>query len=57
MARAAELTEEELRDIRDSVYGRKSTDSNWYGCRENWIKPEEIQWLLDSLNGETTKPK
>ena len=34
-----------IRAMRDAVYGRASTDTNWNGCRENWLKPDQTEWL------------
>jgi hypothetical protein len=38
------FTEQEIRQMRDFIYG-PSTDNGWMACRENWLKPEAIQWL------------
>ena len=46
----AELTppsELEVRALRDAVYGESSTDSNWDGCRDHWMKPEETKRLRE----------
>lgn len=38
-------TEKEVRTMRDKVYGQRSTDDNWLGSKDFWMKEEEIQWL------------
>lgn len=42
-------SEEVIRSMRDRVYGQVSTDSNWDGCREHWMKPEKVAWLQAQL--------
>lgn len=32
-----------LREMRDQVYGQRSTDSNWDGCEDRWIA--DTHWL------------
>ena len=42
------MTDEEsqqLRALRDLVYGIRSSDSNWAGCSDHWMQPEEVRWL------------
>jgi hypothetical protein len=41
-----ELTELEVRRLRDTVLGRKSSNANWDACRENWMRPDSVDWLL-----------
>lgn len=43
------LTESEIRALRDRVYGHPTSDKNWEGCRENWLRPESTQWLIDRV--------
>lgn len=45
MSAAVELDETAVRVLRDLVYGVPSTDKNWEGCKENWMKPESVEWL------------
>lgn len=40
------LTEDDVRVIRDKVFGHKSSDKNWEACRENWMQTDAITWLL-----------
>lgn len=35
--------EEEARRLRDLIYGKPSTDGNWDGCKEHWMK--DVFWL------------
>ncbi len=51
------MTEQEVRKLRDNIYGQKPqnrTDKGWEGCMENWMKPENIEWLK---NQPQNKPK
>lgn len=38
--------EHELRALRDRVFESASTDENWRAVRKNWMKPENVEWLL-----------
>jgi hypothetical protein len=40
-------TEDEVRAMRDRVFGVPSTDQNWEGCRHNWTRPDSVEWLLN----------
>jgi hypothetical protein len=44
------FTEKDIRDMRDKVYGHKSSDENWKQCREYWMKDSEINWLVKEVN-------
>jgi len=46
-----QTTEESVRKLRDSIYGT-GTDSNWEGCKENWMKPDSINWLKKTSKEE-----
>lgn len=37
----------EVRSLRDAVYGHPSTDNNWETCKENWMRPDSVQWLRE----------
>jgi len=37
--------EQRVRRMRDRVFETPSTDQNWHGCKEAWLKPVEIAWL------------
>ena len=41
------LPEKEIRELRDFVYQQKSSDSNWRGCCEAWMREEEVKWLKE----------
>jgi len=45
----ATLTEQEVRALRDRLYGVPTADDQWENCKANWMKPEEVQWLRDQL--------
>lgn len=40
------LTEDEVRQARDKVFGVAATDAGWEACRENWMQEDAIEWLL-----------
>lgn len=42
-------SDERIRFMRDSVYGRPSTGSNWEGCQHKWKEPEELSWLCEQF--------
>ena len=46
MQAPAQMTEAEVRALRDRVYGHISTDKNWERCRVDWMHPANIAWLL-----------
>lgn len=43
------LSENEVRALRARVYGECS-DHNWNCCRENWMRPDSVRWLLENYN-------
>jgi hypothetical protein len=45
MKNTTQLTEAEVRALRDQVYGQISTDNNWNASKEKWMTPENIKWL------------
>jgi len=46
MIAATQLTEAEVRALRDRVFGEASTDNNWEACKHLWMRPDQIAWLL-----------
>ena len=42
--------EAEVRSMRDRVFGHTASDSNWEGCRDYWMQPNEVQWMKDQLS-------
>jgi len=49
------LTEAEVRTMRDEVFEKPSTDSNWGGCRESWMAPASVLWLMEYLDKKKKK--
>lgn len=49
-------TEAAVRAMRDAVYVVPCTDGGWAGCRENWMRPENVQWLRDRLPADFSPP-
>ncbi len=40
-------TESVVRQLRNRVYGQESSDANWEGCRDHWMKPDAVSWLMN----------
>ena len=47
-----EYTEQEVRNLRNQVYGHHISDEEWETCKQNWMKPDQIKWL----EGQTKLP-
>jgi len=43
------------RAMRATVYGGDCTQKNWEACRDNWMRPDSMQWLTDRMKGEFEK--
>lgn len=39
------LLEYLIRDLRDRVYGKRSSEHNWDMCRDHWMQPISAEWL------------
>ena len=43
-------TESDVRKMRNEIYGIRSTpeenEKNWQGCKQHWMQPNEIEWLI-----------
>lgn len=54
-------SELQVRAWRDIVYGRPTTDENWYFCKDHWMRPDAVQWLKEQVkqikNENTAKEK
>ena len=49
MSTVLQLTEAAVRQLRDNIYRtepRWGSDAGWEACRENWLRPENVAWLL-----------
>lgn len=58
MNNAAE-DESGVRRLRDAVYGSEPkyrTDAGWESVRENWMKPENIEWLKRQPQNKNFQP-
>lgn len=40
-------TEAEVRALRDGCFGVPISDREWDNCKATWMKPEEVQWLVE----------
>ena len=43
-----ELTEAQVRELRDAVYENKISDTGWDNCKQHWLSPAGIEFLIDS---------
>ncbi len=41
------MPESEVRNLRDRVFDQVSTDPNWRACREKWMLPNRVAWLIE----------
>jgi hypothetical protein len=48
------LTESEVRKLRNAIYGEIS-DRSWEHVRNNWMKPDNVKWLLERPQNQTSK--
>jgi hypothetical protein len=39
------MSESQIRELRDRVYGCRITDQEWESCKHRWMKPDQIEWL------------
>lgn len=42
-----QLTEAEVRALRDRVFGKPVTDKEWENCKTHWLRPSGVAWLRD----------
>lgn len=41
------ITERQVRNLRDKIYGVPISDKEWNTCKDNWIREENIKWLIE----------
>lgn len=41
------IRESAVSAMRDRVFEKKTSDNNWEGSKDHWMKPENIAWLQD----------
>ena len=41
------MTATEVRKLRDTVYGKPISDKEWEHCREKWMTPDNVRWLVE----------
>lgn len=51
-----QLSEEQVRALRDMVFEAPCPDHGWAACRENWMRPENVRWLLDQAAKKRETP-
>lgn len=43
-----QLSEQEIRTLRNNIYGVGPADNNnWEGCKKNWMRPDSVEWLIE----------
>jgi hypothetical protein len=47
-------TEEEVRAMRDKIYGENLPDNKWNEIKHNWLRPEEVKWLQEVIKKHET---
>lgn len=47
-----QMTEDQVRALRDKVYCQKSTNYNWEECKHRWLTEESVKWLQEKSNRE-----
>lgn len=55
-----EAHEERVRALRDAVFERPSTETNWEHCKRFWMEPDNLAWLerqLRDLPPMSAKPR
>jgi hypothetical protein len=51
------LTEQAVRKLRDAVLEHPISDKEWNTCRDNWMRPDDIKWLLEQRSKTLKKSK
>lgn len=52
-----ELTEDQVRALRDKVFEKPTTDTNWNACKVFWMRPPDIRWLMQEAAKIDAKAK
>lgn len=45
----SEPTEEEVRAIRNEVFGEPVSNGEWASCGKNWMRADSVEWLREKL--------
>jgi hypothetical protein len=46
---AEEHPEEEVRKLRDQVFGVPATEKGWDACKDNWTRADSVEWLKEQI--------
>jgi hypothetical protein len=49
-----QLSEQEVRALRNQVYDQEATEGHWEYVKEIWMKPEQIAWLQQQVAAKPT---
>lgn len=41
------ISEQETRRLRNLVFGHTITDKSWESIKDQWMRPEEMTWLVN----------
>jgi hypothetical protein len=41
------MSEAEVRQLRDEVFEHRSTEEGWAACKENWLRADSVAWLKE----------
>jgi hypothetical protein len=55
MNEADKLTEAAVRTMRNLVYGKPTTEANWEACREGWMRPDSVAWLIKTIASDAER--
>jgi hypothetical protein len=50
------MTDVQVRNLRDIVYGHACSDENWVNCKNNWMRPQSTIWLLEKARATMNIP-
>ena len=48
------LSETEVRALRDRVFENPTTDKNWEACKEKWMMPDAMIWLVQQAERQAS---
>jgi hypothetical protein len=47
--------EDGVRAMRDLVFGRPISDKEWASCKEHWMHPDAMIWLMTKVDYDRKK--
>ena len=49
------MSESEVRQLRDQLYGKPISEKEWRSCAHNWLRPDSQEWLRDEVAKQQRK--